>query len=464
MLAFGVAVASAISVASRLTDPDLWWHLRIGQIIWNTHSVPLRDTLSFTAYGHALVPHEWLGELGIYAVYRLGGYSALMAGLTILASLLFVLVYILCYLRSRNALISLAGGLLAWYVGTVGLAIRPLIPGHICLVAELILLEAGSRRREWLWLLPPLFAVWINLHGSWFFGAGVLLLYWACAHIGFEHGPLTCQAWDRKGRKLFSAIVALSAAALFVNPVGLRLVFYPLDEMFRQPGAISSVAEWLPPGLDDGRAIIMIAAAACVAPILLWKRSRISLQDLLLVLAASVLAFRHVRMLLLFGIVAPPVLCRLIAATDDREKRDHPAMNAAFIAAFLAAAVWMFPDRAALQSQIRAGNPVGAVKFIRNAGLHGPMMNDYGFGGYLTWELPEEKVFIDGQTEIFEWTGVLEQYGRWVGLGEDPKLLPDKYGIRLCLLPANAQMRQALRYMPGWRQVYEDKVAAVYAR
>src|SRR6187200_379796 len=90
--------------------------------------------------------------------------------------------------------------------------------------------------------------------------------------------------------------------------------------------------------------------------------------------------------------------------------------------------------RAAIEQQIRHGNPAGAVEYIRQTGLTGPMLNEYVFGGYLIWALPEHKVFIDGRGDVFDWTGVLKEYGQWATLAEDPRILLEKYRIAWCVI------------------------------
>ena len=148
MLALGLAVITVLTVSNRFNDPDLWWHLKLGQIVWNTHSIPSTDMLSYTAYGHAYTAHEWLAQLSIYGAYRLCGYTGLMLWLAVLASVLFILVYVLCYLSTQNALVAFLGGVCAWFFGTVGLAIRPLILGHIFLAAELYCSGAGDNSEQ----------------------------------------------------------------------------------------------------------------------------------------------------------------------------------------------------------------------------------------------------------------------------------------------------------------------------
>src|SRR4051812_41771657 len=71
-------VLTLLTVRGRFSDPDMWWHLKTGEIICNTHSIPGVDVFSYTAAGHAWTAQEWLSELTIYGAYRLCGYAGLM--------------------------------------------------------------------------------------------------------------------------------------------------------------------------------------------------------------------------------------------------------------------------------------------------------------------------------------------------------------------------------------------------
>ena len=188
-LIVGLVVVTVFTVSNRFNDPDLWWQLRVGQIIATTHSIPTTDQFSFTAQGQPWTAHEWLAQLSIYGAYAAGGFRGLMVWLSVFASLIFVLVYALCLMQTGDPLVSLLGALIAWLFATVGLAIRALILGHLFLVVEMLLLELGRRKdRRWLWCLPPLFAVWANCHGSYVFGMAVLGVYWMCSWANWRCG------------------------------------------------------------------------------------------------------------------------------------------------------------------------------------------------------------------------------------------------------------------------------------
>jgi hypothetical protein len=465
MLAFGLALITTLTVSTRFNDPDLWFHLKLGQVVWTTHSIPSTDTFSFTAQGHPWTAHEWLAELGIYAAYRVGGYSGLMVWFAAIASTLFVLVYFLCYRHCGSPLAAFFCSVSTWFFATVGLAIRPHLLGYLFLVVELILLQAASRNRRWLGLLPPLFAVWVNCHGSYFFGIGVLLVYWLCTFARGTWGVVVAKAGDWHERKALGVVLLLVGVALCCNPVGVRLLLYPLNVGLQQSAALGAVTEWLPPDLRSGRALGMIVAVVVVFVLSSRRGLELPLRDVLVLGAAFALSLQHVRMLFVFGIALSPVLCVLLAPMLGRDsRRDYPVANGLFLCAFLATIGWRFPSLADLQSQVTRDNPVGAVDYIRRAKLSGPMLNEYVFGDYLVWSLPEEKDFIDGRGDVFDWSGVLQQYGRWALLQEDPAILLDGYKIRFCLISKDAPMTHVLPYLPGWRKVYGDDVAVVFAR
>jgi hypothetical protein len=178
------------------------------------------------------------------------------------------------------------------------------------------------------------------------------------------------------------------------------------------------------------------------------------------------MAVLHQRLLFPWGIVAAPVLCRQMADTWDRRPlvRDKPLLNASLILASLAVALVAFPARSALASQVARGNPAEAVDFIRRTHLTGRMLNEYTYGGYLSWALPDQKVFIDGRADVYAWTGVLEDYGAWATLRADPNLLLDKYAVDFCLLSRDAPMARVLRYLPGWSERYSDSQAVIFER
>jgi len=294
----------------------------------------------------------------------------------------------------------------------------------------------------------------------------ILAVFLFCSFIDFHKGSLVSCRWERPQRRMLIIGLALSIAALFVNPVGFKQVIYPLDVMFNQSTGLGSVDEWQPLRFDDVRAFGMLAVAAVIFLSTLVRRAVLYIDELVLLGLGLGMAARHNRMLFVFGMLATPILCRLLSDAWDRYEpaRDRWSANAVMMLLACIVVVFYFPNAAELESQVKKNSPTQAVEYIRRMGLSGRMLNDYVYGGYLIWALPEHKVFVDGRADVYEWTGVLDEYGGWVTLRSDPKILLDKYRIAFCLVPNGSPISRFLRYLPGWRMAYSDELSMIFAR
>jgi hypothetical protein len=462
-----LVVLAILTVRGRFSDPDMWWHLKTGEIIWNTHHIPTVDAFSYTTNNHTYVPHEWLSQLIIFGIYHLGGYTGLMLGFCLSASLLVVLGYGLSAVYSSNLKVAFLGGLIVWLFATIGLSIRPQMIGYLFLVCELLVIHLGrARDRRWFFALPPMFALWVNCHGSFFLGIIVLAATLACSFVDLEWGLLASDRWTQGQRKTLALAFVLSIAALFLNPIGLKQVTYPLETLLNQTQQMNAVEEWQPLHFDDSRGVALLAVTGLILLVPLLRRAQLTLQELVLLVFGFGLAVQHERMLFVFGILTAPIFCRVLADCWDRYEpdRDRPVMNAVVIAILLIVVVSFFPGPQQLTLQVEKNNPTKAVDFLNRSGLSGNMMNEYVYGGYLIWAAPGHKVFVDGRGDVFEWTGVLEEYGKWVTLQTDPNILLDKYQIQFCLLSAGSPMSAVLPRLPGWTQVYSDEIAVIWAK
>lgn len=468
VLASFLLVLAVFTVRGRFDDPDMWWHLKNGEVIWTTHAIPMADHYSYTTHQQASIPQEWLSETLIYGAYKAGGYSGLMAWLCFFSAALLIAGYVLCSLYSRNAKIGFVGAMVLWFFSTVGLAVRGQVAGYLLLGIELLLLHLGrTRNPRWFYGLPLLFVFWVNCHGSFFFGLVVLAVTLFCSYIQFEAGSLVSLRWSALQRTSFLVATVLSIGAVFINPAGARQVLYPLNTLLRQPINLSQIEEWKPLLLSDPRGAGVAALLASLALLLILQRSRaLFLDEAMLLGAGAWLALNHQRMAIVFGILAAPVISRLLSDSWDKydAARDRRLPNAISIAVAIVAVLIAFPSRRAIAKQIDEKSPVSAVRYIDTHPLSGNMLNSYDYGGYLIWALPSHPVFIDGRADVYEWAGVLGEFGRWAMLESDPNALLEKYHVGFCLLEREAPMAHVLPLMPNWKQVYSDDASVIFVR
>lgn len=444
----------------RFNDPDTWWHLKVGQEIWETHSIPRADQWSFTAYGHSWIPHEWLSQLWMYTVWRMFGYAGLQLWLCLMASVIVAASYKLSYRYCGDATVAALGGFLAFFFGTISFTLRPQIIAYLLLTVELlVLLRAFREKPQTLWWLPPLFLIWVNCHASYPLGLGIFGV------------AVACRCWRLRaeglpGARFLITMFALTCLALLCNPVGWRMLLYPFDLLLHQRDNLGFINEWFPPNPEEVRGFGLVLVLAAIGVAGLTGRARASAFELLVFVPVTFLAVLHTRMLIVFGIVSAPLVCRMVAEYrgEKKAKPDHLPTNAILLLLAAASCVAMFPRAGKIEADVDAANPVKAIQFIRAARLKGPILNDYGWGGYLVWALPEYKTFIDGRADIFDWTGVLARYRDWVDLTVDPARLLDDYRIGFCLLPAKGTQANVMRHLAEWKLVYADDVAVVFVR
>ena len=467
MLAVLLAVLAVLTVRARFDDPDMWWHLKMGEVIWTTHAIPLADTFSYTTNHQASIPQEWLAQLTIYSAYKWGGYSGLMLWLCFFPGALVIAGYGLCTLYSGNLKVAFLGAMLIWLFGTIAFSIRPQVIAYLLLIAELLLIHLGrTRNPRWFFCLPIVFAVWINCHGSFILGIIVTGVFFFSSLFSFRLGSLVSQRWDPHCRRMLVLALVLSVAALFLNPVGIKQILYPFDTMLNMHLLMGNVAEWAPLNLKEARGVALLTVLLCGFLLVAMRRSEILLEELLLLALGTWLAVSHVRMLFAFGILAAPILTRQLSTSWEgyniEEDRIWP--NAVLIGVSVLAVVLAFPSRQNLEKQVEEQSPQKAVEFIKANRLSGPMLNDYGFGGYLIWAAPEHPVFIDGRTDIYEWSGVLGEFENWANLRSDPNALLQKYKIGFCLLERQSPMVRLLPLLHEWKIVYSDNNAVILVR
>jgi len=467
MLAFLLAVLAVLTVRARFDDPDMWWHIKMGEVIWTTHTIPLTDLFSFTTNHHATVPQEWLSQLAIYSAYKWGGFSGLMVWLCFFTTVLIVAGHGLCSLYSGNLKVAFVGAMLIWLFGTIGFAIRPHMIGYLLLIAELLLIHLGrTRNPRWFFWLPVLFALWINCHSSFMLGILLAFVFLFASFFSFQIGSLVSRGWEKHCRRMFMVALFLSVAALFLNPDGVKQILYPFDTMLNMHIGLANVAEWAPLNITDGRAIALVAVLLCIILLAAFRRSELFFDELLLLAMGTGLAVRHTRMLFVFGILAAPVLSRQLSTYWEgyEAEKDRIWPNAVMIAAALLTVCLAFPNSRSLLNQVEKDSPAKAVQFIKANHLSGPMLNDYGFGGYLIWAAPEHPVFVDGRGDVYEWSGLLAEYANWEKGQSAPETLLQKYNISFCLLNRLSLMADVMPRLHEWKAIYSDNNAVIYAR
>jgi hypothetical protein len=453
------------SARLHLIDPDTWWHVAVGEHILRTGMWPHHDPYSFTASHTPWIAYEWLGEVAMGAAARLGGVAGLTLLLILLSSVLFLLVYYYATLRSGNMKAGFVAAGLLIFLGNPFFTLRPQLIGYILLTLTLICLEHFHQgRARALWALPMIFLVWVNTHGSFALGLAFVGVYWACGLVGFERGEMVAKKWSPRELRQMTWALFGCVAVLPLTPYGTQLAAYPMELALLQPTNVANIQEWqaLDLHFPYSKVLLGLLLVVLIAQILFRVRHRLG--DLALVVFAVYAAADHLRFLIIFAIIFAPWLASVVARWTppyDPAKDKH-LLNVAIIALVLAGMVWFFPSRAKINHLIADDYPVDAVRYLHQHPVAGPTFNTYGWGGYLIWQLPESKVFIDGRADLYVYSGVFDDYLTIMRLERDPRFLLRKYGVRACLVRNVEALATYLAVAPHWQRIYQDKIASIF--
>lgn len=467
------------------TDPDYWWHARTGQLISETGQLPRTDIYSFASADTPWITHEWLTELLLYRIERTFGYVANVGLFAALGALTALLVY----LHGRQRGIGHVGAvmLMLWsFAILLPLAnVRPQMI-TVCataLCALLITMYRNGARRA-LWALPPLFALWVNLHGGYVIGLALLGLTLLGEGIALVHRP----GHDRRARlRAISPLLGasiLAACATLLNPHGLEALRYPLSYIGSGNPSQRYVAEWQSPNFHEA-AFLPFAAALLLGLYLGVRQRPFGWPEALWACGFAFLGLQSIRHIPLFAVVVMPLLASGLAAASKEwpltpwQQRRWQAIRRTLLPVSVLlplALIGLACGTTTIRQQLQlgqapgtAGYPAGAVAFLRahsaDPALQGRLFNEYRWAGYLIYSFyPERQVFISAQGTDPYGAHLFVPYRRAIRLEPGWRATLDDWRINLVLVDKDGPLATVLTEDAGWREVYVGAVERLFVR
>lgn len=449
-LSLGLLAVVLLTFALLPTQPDydLWGHLRSGTDVLESHWVPSVDEYSYTHFAGPPLDHEWFGE----SVVAFAFHTAGAAGLVSLKVSLAMLTGFLCFYHLLRSGVS-SGRAVVVLLTLIGLVppflmIRPLLFSLPAFALTLIVIyQAEHGRTAPLWILPPVYALWANLHGGVLAGVGILFI------------------WSVLRRRALPFLVTVAATCL--NPWGWRLLpFLVKTAAVPRP----EIIEWNPlPATSPYGVIYAAILAASVAGLVL---SHLEKKWLLMVLfgVTSLLPFvatRHTPLAILAAVVlAGPHIADALKRIPQKGKSVEFPRWAVILPLACSAVLILAAVRRPIQMEVSTDRyPVQAVRLLAASGIEGNLVNQFNWGEYILWKLgPRVKVMMDGRRESIYSDETYQQYLHFQdGSGDWDRLLRD-YQPDVALLEKESTSANLLQLKPGWKQVYSDKIAVVLVR
>lgn len=464
---------SAASWQALLFDGDAGWHIRTGQLILQSGTVPRHDPFSFSRPDQTWFAWEWLADVIFARFHAWGGLEA-VAGFAAVA-LCASGVLLLCWLLRRGVGLWIALGVTlgAISASTIHYLARPHLFSLLMFPLALWILDEDRRRRSPLvWILAPLSALWANLHGG--FAAWLATLALLPLASAAEHN------WSAVRR--YASLTVACAGATLANPYGWHLHAH-IFEYLRSSWILDNVQEFQSPRIRDEN--MLLFAALLLAGVALSSRALARRQwfEGALVLVWALAALRSARHIPFYVVVAAPVIASECASWWASWARGSPHGGVVRVlwgsgqeigrsrrlgpwAAVLGAvALWLVLPQPRIVDFPASRFPAAALSGnLARLTVPARVLTSDQWADYLIFRLyPRQRVFFDGRSDFYgpalgaDYQVLLSAAPQW------PEIL-SRYDFDIALLPFDWPLGSVLERDPHWELVYRDHIARMFVR
>jgi hypothetical protein len=490
----GVLVFTPLSVRL-LGDADIGWHIRAGQQIAATHAVPRVDSFSSTMQGRPWFAWEWLYDVVVGQLEAHLGLNGVVWLTAVAIAAVFAWMLRLLLARDANVLVALPLVLLALWASTIHFLARPHVVSWLFTLAWFVILdfsEQDSAEREcfggndersgrWLWALPLLMLVWVNVHGGFLLGFvlwGIFLVAAAWSWFRAKDSRIEDVLWKiaagKRVRTLFW-VGLLSAAASLVNPYGWNLhrhAYSYLSNRF----LMDHIDEFQSPNFHGLAQKCFLALLLITVAVLALRGRQLRLSQGLTVLFAvyaGLYASRNIPVaaILLVMVVGPLVTASGIAqgflqrmAAVETMMRGHlwPVL-AVIVTLAIAANGGRVGSSVLMDAHFDPRRmPVEAVNYLEKNEVKGPVLSPDNWGGYLIYRsYPRIRVVVDDRHDLYG-AQFFRSYLKMIQVERGWEEFLKTREASCVLLPRDAALANILIVTKGWKTIYADEVAIAF--
>lgn len=458
-------------------DPDLFWHLKNGEIALRQGILPMVDDFSFTAPGGKLAANAWLSEVLFYMIFQVGHYLALAIFHALLVTGTCVLFYLalthpgqsqgatqpardrFAAVPSKTGLPKGTGMLLTagfFVVSLPFIAPRTQNFSFFFFAAFLWLArrwENGDENAPW--HMAVIIPLWNNLHSG--FAVGFLVLILLTLKVVWE---------GKKSLPQAGAPLALAGIGGMVHPNGPKALFYPVWESFLTPSEINIIREWKPVDLTDvSVAMPFLILALC----LMWTglaRVERRFPWGIMALVFFVVGLFSQRLIPYFAFSGLMALGAFIS-TPGSGRFSGAAVPAGWVLVFGLTFHYFAPGIGTVfpwhRQDWSKNYPRESADIIGERYSGKNVFCSYDWGGYLIYRLyPSNKVSIDGRSDLYY--KFIPAYEVIMRGGPRSEKLLKKIRAHLVVVPSKAPLAQWFDYAKTWKKVLSTPKESLYEK
>jgi hypothetical protein len=469
VLAAALVYSSSFYFFSHLTaDTDLWGHIKFGHDLWVSKAFHRYDIYSYTAYGHEWINHEWLSELIMYGLFDLFGPAGLLVGKLLIGFSLVLILSRICAWRSVHSLAYCFVFILAVFVISPGFMSRPQIFTYLYgalfyYIVHLFL----ERQKNLLWTLPVIMVFWVNSHGGFLIGVGMLPVI-----VGMEWIACRKKRNDTGKIRKLAYWSLISEMVVLVNPYGPQLIQF-LYESLSIPRWIG---EWRPVTLLDLSYFRFKALAALFVVSLFGNRGKLRFWEITVIAISLLYAFKHQRHTAVFAVFAAPFIAEQVSRFMRRLGLDKK-IRATFSYSILSVVFLLliafqitFKGRAYLKNDFNIIVeprifPVYAVHFLKQNKATGNILLPFEWGEYVIWKChPACRVSIDGRFRTVYPEEVLRDHLDAKVDESKQAALIEKYPTDIILARRSLFFERMISGQKDWIYIYSDPLTILFVK
>ncbi|MCF8567416.1 hypothetical protein LLE49_22095 [Alicyclobacillus tolerans] len=446
---------------------DSIWSNVIGQWIVTHHRIPTHDHWAWTAVGQKWTPQEWGFEVMLYLVNHALGFL----GVVLLMSLISVLTWVVFadVLKRQGRSYPRVWAIVAAALSAPWDQIRAETFSYLFFALTLWIVERDKPRRL-LWLLPLEF-VWVNLHGSFALGIG-LVLWMGLSNLlpSWDWGWLQHQQHRHHGRQRLFAAVGMGCVSL-INPQGWHMYVFAYWLSF-QTHISHYILEWQPATITELPTVLLVIELGLFMFLRLQRKEPVQFRQLFWALGTLYMFMKAVRFGSYALLTTPWAFGSNLPFESTWLKRVQQVKS---LPAVLSLGLSVGCTLLALQSGFKihgtliqnAASTVDpkVVEVVANIHRTHPnwrMWNGYGVGDAL--ESAGLPVSIDGRTEVYLANGWLKTYMDVMqGKPGTLKTLHQQH-IDLVCVAKQEPLSELLSATSNWVQVYHGKTYVLFER
>jgi hypothetical protein len=463
-----------------LLDCDTGYHIRTGEYILQHWTIPHHDIFSFLNPPPRWVAFEWLSQVIMALIHQLAGLTGIVIFFAFLISLTYYYLFKFLQKENINIFISIIIIMLVITSSSIHWLARPHIFSLLLfLIWYHILCLYQYHNKNYLYFLPPLMLLWVNLHGAFFLGILLLIVYLAGNGIRILIPDKVESNQAKTKAKTLALCSGFTIIISLINPNGYINIGLPFELLSNQ-FIINHISEFQSPNFHENDLLAFEILILLIFFILSVSMKKLNIIEIALMILFAHMSLYSVRNIPLFAIIAAPIISKQFQYVFDFKYNKFADFlrnrhnNISTIDNTAKGILWILLPIFFISYLTIMGflnyrfdeniKPIAAVEFLKKVKIKGHLYNLDEFGDYIIYKAyPDYQVFIDGRMDMYgaNWFKKYYQISNFKPGWEDTL---EKYQINVIFFNTDSALSRFLLERDEWRLIYSDKVASIFIK